>query len=369
MKYKFEKIKIMRKAIIPILMLIGSYTGFAQIVNIPDANFKNALVNTNCVDTFGNWLPDIDADFNNDGEIQVSEALAIDNLHLNNNNIISLEGLQSFSNLEILYCSYNDVITMDVSQNPNLEILHCYDNELTSVNVTQNPFLLDFLCQNNNLTNIDVSQNSNLIQLSVSSNYLTSINVNNNTNLITLLVRSNELTSLDVSQNENLQELTCSFNSILSLDISNLPLIYDLDCRYNSLTSLNIKNGNNIDLIFMDADENPDLTCIQVDDVAIAKSQSAWEKDGWAEYSEECILGIAQVEQFDIALYPNPVQNVLKINSDIVFDSIKIYSLGGSILSEVSDFNEIDVSKLNTGTYFAQVSLKDQSIFKMFIKK
>jgi hypothetical protein len=25
----------------------------AQIVDIPDANFKNALVNTNCVDTIG----------------------------------------------------------------------------------------------------------------------------------------------------------------------------------------------------------------------------------------------------------------------------------------------------------------------------
>jgi len=36
----------------------------AQPVNIPDANFKDALVNTPCVDFDGDGAPDGDADTN-----------------------------------------------------------------------------------------------------------------------------------------------------------------------------------------------------------------------------------------------------------------------------------------------------------------
>ncbi|MBK8349507.1 MAG: hypothetical protein IPL08_18610 [Saprospiraceae bacterium] len=39
----------------------------AQIIDFPDANFKNALVNTLCADTDGDNIGDADADLNNDG--------------------------------------------------------------------------------------------------------------------------------------------------------------------------------------------------------------------------------------------------------------------------------------------------------------
>ena len=54
----------------------------AQIVNIPDANFKNTLVNSNCVDINGDGNGDIDADSNNDGEIQQAEAEAVIGLNV-----------------------------------------------------------------------------------------------------------------------------------------------------------------------------------------------------------------------------------------------------------------------------------------------
>ena len=74
----------------------------AQIVNIPDANFKNALVNTLCVDTDNNNVGDADVDTNNDGEIQVSEALAVIALDVFSNNISDLTGIESFANLQWL---------------------------------------------------------------------------------------------------------------------------------------------------------------------------------------------------------------------------------------------------------------------------
>jgi hypothetical protein len=66
----------------------------AQTVDIPDANFKNALVNTPCVDTNNDGFGDADADTNNDGEIQFTEAEAILRLHTNDQNIVSMQGIQ-----------------------------------------------------------------------------------------------------------------------------------------------------------------------------------------------------------------------------------------------------------------------------------
>jgi len=59
----------MNTKLLSLCLLLFSLSISAQIVNIPDANFKDALVNTICVDIDGNLGPDIDADLNNDGEI------------------------------------------------------------------------------------------------------------------------------------------------------------------------------------------------------------------------------------------------------------------------------------------------------------
>ena len=64
----------MKNIYLIITLSIGDL-GQAQIVNIPDANFKNALVNTLCVDTNGDGIADSNADTNNDGEIQVLRSL------------------------------------------------------------------------------------------------------------------------------------------------------------------------------------------------------------------------------------------------------------------------------------------------------
>jgi hypothetical protein len=58
------------------------FTGYDQIINFPDANFKNALVNTKCVDLDKDGEGDADADLNNDGEIDVSEALKVNSLRI-----------------------------------------------------------------------------------------------------------------------------------------------------------------------------------------------------------------------------------------------------------------------------------------------
>ena len=46
------------KNILILLFLAFCFVGYGQIIDFPDANFKNALVNTKCVDTDGDGMPD-----------------------------------------------------------------------------------------------------------------------------------------------------------------------------------------------------------------------------------------------------------------------------------------------------------------------
>ena len=74
----------------PAHTIIASNKNPDTIIDIPDPNFKNALVNFPVVDTTGNGLGDSVADLNGDGEIQLSEAEAVEGLIISYFEITSL---------------------------------------------------------------------------------------------------------------------------------------------------------------------------------------------------------------------------------------------------------------------------------------
>ena len=150
---------------------------------------------------------------NGDSEIQVSEATAFNGtIDCESMNISNLTGIEAFTTLENLQCG------------------------------------------SNNLTSLDVTSNTSLIELWCSFTQLTSFDVSNNTNLTLLYCPYNQLTTLDVSATTALTMLWCEEN--------------------NQLTSLDLRNGNNTNFHLMDAYDNPNLTCINVDDVA-------WSTTNW----------------------------------------------------------------------------------------
>jgi len=333
---------------IPLLFLCAMSQ--AQIVTIPDANFKNALVNTLCVDTDGDGSVDSDADTNDDGEIQESEAETVLWLSVFNQNISSLEGIQSFTNLEYLACFDNTMKSLDTSQNQNLKNLLCFSNQLTSLSMAPSIELL--YCYNNLFSSLDLTQYTNLFALDCSTN---------------------QLANLDLSQNINLQGVDCGDNLLGSLDITQNSLLVEFACYANELTSLNIKNGNNHNMVTMLAVNNPNLTCIQVDNenatypVCDIATLSGWCKDNWVQYSEDCSLGSEDFNQLSFTLYPNPTQDVLNIESQEAIDWVRIYSINGSLIKETSN-PSISVSELPMGLYFAQINTGAHSITKKFIK-
>lgn len=110
----------------------------AQIVDIPDVNFKAILLATNSTNGIAEHLTggSMKIDVNNDKQIQVSEALKVGSLNIPDKNITSLVGIQSFSNLQTLNCRFNKLTSLNVTGLTNLRVLYCNTNQLISLTVT-----------------------------------------------------------------------------------------------------------------------------------------------------------------------------------------------------------------------------------------
>lgn len=263
-----------------IIFLISTLITNAQIVNIPDANFKSALISEG-VDT------------NNDGEIQVSEAQATITLSFGNESISDLTGLEEFTSLETLDFATNLFSTIDLSANtslisveldyngidtitlgtlPNLEYLNIGYADLQTINVSNCPALKTLLLPSNDLASIDVSNNSNLENLNLAGNDLTSIDVSNNLNLKELNLAINMFSALDLSNNIALERITLFNNQLINLDVSNNINLERLSIFDNQITSLDVSVNTALEILYaqnnqlstLDLSNNTELLFVDV---------------------------------------------------------------------------------------------------------
>jgi len=327
------------------LFLLASITfyisqAFAQIVTIPDVNFKAALVGNETINT------------NGDAEIQLTEAEAYNlSIEVSDLGITDLTGIEAFENITSLDCSNNAISNLDLIGNFGLIILQCQNNQLTSIDLSQNSSLNMMLCNANLLMNLDVTQNFELSLLSCDNN---------------------QLNSLDVSENTALNGLTCSNNNITNLDLTQNIALVELNVAINQLTSLDIRNGHNDDITEFISSLNPDLTCIFVDDATYA-TENWINVDATTTFVEtEAVCESLSLGSFDTAtvvLYPNPSLNFLNIEIDGVLKNALIYNIQGEKQLESTSKN-INVSSLSPGYYIIKVENEVGKIaIKSFVKK
>jgi len=273
----------------------------AMNVNIPDANFKNYLILNTAINT------------NLDSEIQYSEAHAFTGtIDCQNLGISDLTGIEAFTALTELVCRLNDLSTLDLSQNTALVKLNCDQNELFTLDLSQNLAIQEVRCKTNEIEILNISQNAALTFLICGNNDLETLSFHPNTNLGYLECDNNGLTSLDVSTYPALTGLFCLNNNINTLDLSNNPALEGLRCEGNDLTSLNLKNVSPTTLTFFSAVGNPNLSCIEVDDVAAATA--AWTLiDPASSFSTSC----SQVVNIPDGNFKNYLVNNSSLNTNM----------------------------------------------------
>lgn len=191
------------------LFIIFSSFVQAQIITIPDANFKAKLIQADVTNTiaYSGGIP-VKIDTNLDGDIQQAEAVLIDSLNVFNAGIFDLTGIQSFSNVKTLRCDSNNINgNLDLMSLTQLTTLQCYSNQISGINVSNSPNLKSIIAYNNLLSSIDLSQNNLIEQLSLSSNNLTELLVDNLIELKYLDCGGNQFETLNCNNNSNLEGL------------------------------------------------------------------------------------------------------------------------------------------------------------------
>ena len=303
--------------------------------NFPDKNFRNYVLST-AVDRNQNNILDDD------------EILRVTNIDVHQKGIVSLKGIEYFTELQKLTCYQNNLTELDLSACTKLDFLNCASNKLTSLNLSGCAKLEWIRCDGNQLPELDVSACTELDTLVCSANKISTLDVSactkldylncqyiniskldvsNNTELVTLYCDMNQLRELDLSKNTKLETCTCSGNGMTKLILSKDNVLNYLGCSTNKLYgaamehivenlnyqqqggSLDVFNAENKDL------ERNVITTKQVE----ALNAKGWQVYQWI-YSWYCLYtGI------DVPDYYRPMiedGKVWKVGSTLIRDNV-----------------------------------------------
>ncbi|MDB4127105.1 protein phosphatase 1 regulatory subunit 42, partial [Flavobacteriales bacterium] len=250
---------------LPLLTLSQTY--------VPDDNFEAALIALG-LDTFP--LND---------SINTAAIDTVKSLYITSNFIYDLTGIEDFIALEELDCSSNNLYNIDVQSNLMLEKLF----------ITGNPISV-----------INLDNNINLTFLHIGSTFIDYLDLSNNINLEWFNANSSSLDTLILGNKPSLNYLTATNNNLNTLDASGCGALSYLLVNNNNLDSLNFQNGNNIGLTLYNSLNNPNLSCVQVDDANY--SSTNWTNlDSWTAFSTNCslIYGCMDSTQFNFNALAN----------------------------------------------------------------
>lgn len=265
--------------------------------NFPDENFRDYVA--------GEW------DKNQDKYFSPSEIANAKWISCDNKEISNLKGIEFFTNIWLLECYYNNLTTIDLSNNKKLSYINCHHNQLKELDVSGLPLLKTFYCGHNALPSIDVSKNEKLEDFDCQDNHLDTLDVSQNKELVKLSCGDNNLTELDVSENKKLKELWFYRDNLSNLDLGNQIELEVLSCVGNPLSVLDVSANTKLKKLFV---SNTNLTSLD------AKNHTALATF----VGKDCSYNIA-VEgdgKFDLTTLPGH------------FDASKATATGGGTINE-----------------------------------
>lgn len=189
---------------------VGSEFVEINSTNFPDQVFRKYVEdNIDKADTTGL----------KDGKLSQAERDAVTKINIDKKNCTDLTGIAYFANLTTLSCEHNGLKELNLEDNESLTKLYCSDNQLTTLDVSKNVKLRILQCANNGMEKL---------------------NLGDITQLTSLQCEYNNLTELDVSKNPYLEELQCRENKLRRVVIGNKYRLTGLYLQGNQLTSLDL---------------------------------------------------------------------------------------------------------------------------------
>ncbi|MBO4580491.1 MAG: leucine-rich repeat domain-containing protein [Clostridiales bacterium] len=237
---------------------------------------------------FRSWV--LSQSYGEDGILTQSEIADIKSIDLYNKSVKDLQGIEFFTELEILDVSCNYTLesmnlktntklkdlkcyscfkltSLDLSANTKLETidgdgsgltylnvmglsslqeLDCHGNSLTSLDLSGCTSLKALNCSENSLTNLIVSGCTALEDMDCSINKLSNIDLSKNKALVILNLTNNQFSKVDLSRNGSLKELSCAINSLSSIDVSKNTALEKLSLSNNLLTGIDVSKNDSL---------------------------------------------------------------------------------------------------------------------------
>ena len=348
--------------------------------------------------------------------LDVSKNINLEGLYCSSNQLTSLDVSKNIS-LKWLYCESNQLTSLDVSKNVNLQELNCSSNQLSNL-VTDNPKLSYISCYDNQLTSLDVSKNVNLETLYCYSNQLTSLDVSKNDKLSVLFFNYNNITSLYIPKENNIVFFGASDNQLKFstmqgnykaiqysnwnpqatlqggtkgyfdvLDLSSEYLIDGEVTTYNWYDKANKEEVNMYALKgkFYASPENAGKTliCQMTNELfpgfileyeVTIKDEMISSRNVKTTIPEGFKLVGSQGKHKaleSVQLTPNPVVDILKVNTTSKVESANVYSYTGKEVKRIPTVynNELNLQDLPSGIYMISIKTEQGTVTQKVIKK
>ena len=152
--------------------------------------------------------------------------------------------------LKTLICNNDNLTTLEVKSCTALEKLYCYANSnLTTITGFADCVKMTYLwCNNCALTNLDgTSSMMYLVDVRCNNNNLTSLNVFSRLELVTLYCQNNKLTSLNINGCPELKDVLCGGNNLTTFTASGYPKLERFDISgCTRLTELSVFNNSQL---------------------------------------------------------------------------------------------------------------------------
>jgi len=256
------------------LLVITTWVS-AQVLTIPDANFRNTVLYADYLNQHyakganGDYIT---VDINHDGQIQTTEADMVYGLEMVLKNISSLAGIEGFHNLTTLAVDSNPITSLVVHDLPNLQSIYASQCGMTSCDFTGCTNLKYLSLNYNQFTTLDLSPYPSLVGIGCKNGVLTSLNVSGLVNLFSIGCQYNQLTSLNVTGLTHLNSIYCQYNAMTTLNLNGLNELQSVSCNNNQLSSVSLEgctflqtfNGDANNLTSIDFNQCTGLTGFSV---------------------------------------------------------------------------------------------------------
>ena len=361
-------------------------------VNIPNTDFKSALLNNHTID------------LDNNNEISCTEASNYTgSINVSNLSIDDLTGIEAFINITSLTLNRNYLEDLDVSKNTALTSLSFSDNYLTSIDLSHNISLTEFSCSNSALTNLDLSNNTALTKLSCGVNALVNLNVanGNNTNVTSFYAAYNaNLTCIEVDDttysatNWTNIDATASFstNCVIVTPVIVNSITVQGQAGVSTITTQGGTLQMEADVLPANADDATYTWSVNNANASISATGllsaitdgtvevTATANDGSGVTGSKTITisnqstnpgtGINDLSFENLNVFPNPTNGIINLNVSEKLSSIRIMDLTGKTMKVFkAEAKQLNISEFTTGIYFLEIANAERKSVVKIVKR